>query len=156
MTRSFSTEGEVGKIFCGPGSRSASAWESIGWASYAWAPSERAMKGRNDQSFSVAGSVPSPTPNQLSISGPLANVSLWYDFLHHGQGLPRVVKSNNANDGREAGNGRHCIASGFYTFARRQTRRHGLSRISAAVTTSKSRGQASHSSAKAQPWQAGL
>lgn len=60
------------------------------------------MKGRNDQSFSAAGSVPSPTPNQLSISGPLGHVSLWCDSLH-GQGLPRVVESYNANDGRKAG-----------------------------------------------------
>ena len=37
------------------------------------------MKGRNDHSFSAAGSVPFPTPNQLSISGPLAKVSVWCD-----------------------------------------------------------------------------
>lgn len=38
--------------------------------SYRCAPSERAMNGSNDQSFSVAGSVPS-SPMQCSISGPL-------------------------------------------------------------------------------------
>ena len=43
------------------------------WSSYAWAPSERAMKGRYDQSLAVAGSSPSSTPNQLSISGPLTS-----------------------------------------------------------------------------------
>lgn len=69
------------------------------------------MKGRNDQSFSAAGSVPSLTPNQLSISGPLANISLWYHSLH-GEGLPRVVESYDANDGREVGDGRHCTALG--------------------------------------------
>lgn len=87
------------------------------------------MKGRNDQSFSAAGSVPCPTPNQLSISGPLATVSLRYDSLH-GQGLPRVVESYDTNDGRKAGDGRHCIASGVYTYARRQTCRRGSFRIS--------------------------
>ena len=82
-TRSFPTEGEVGKIFGGSGPCSASVREPVWWASYAWAPSERAMKERNDQSFSAAGSGPLPMPNQLSISGPLANVSLyWYDSLH--------------------------------------------------------------------------
>lgn len=91
------------------------------------------MKGRNDQSFSAAGSVPCPTPNQLSISGPLANVSLWYDSLH-GQGLPRVMESYDTNDGREAGDGRHCIALGVYTFARRQNRRNGFSKISVSDT----------------------
>jgi len=40
--------------------------------SYAWAPSDRAMKGRKDQSLSTAGSVSFLTPNQLSISGPLS------------------------------------------------------------------------------------
>lgn len=47
---------------------------------YAWAPSDKAMKGRKDQSLSMAGSVPSSTPNQLSISGPLRPISsvlLW-------------------------------------------------------------------------------
>lgn len=43
--------------------------------SYAWAPSERAMKGRKDQSLSIAGSAPFSTPNQLSISGPLGHFS---------------------------------------------------------------------------------
>ena len=38
--------------------------------SYRCAPSERAMNGSSDQSFSVAGSVPS-SPMQCSISGPL-------------------------------------------------------------------------------------
>lgn len=38
--------------------------------SYRCAPSERAMNGSNDQSFSVAGFVPS-SPIQCSISGPL-------------------------------------------------------------------------------------
>lgn len=42
---------------------------------YAWAPSDKAMKGRKDQSLSIAGSMPSSTPNQLSISGPLRLVS---------------------------------------------------------------------------------
>ena len=37
------------------------------------------MNGRNDQSFSTAGSVPSSTPNHLSISGPLDNVSYCID-----------------------------------------------------------------------------
>ena len=87
------------------------------------------MNGRNDQSFSAAGSMPSSTPNQLSISGPLVKVSLWYEPLHR-QGLPRVVKSYDANNGRKTGDGRHCVAFGIYTFARRQTRRHGFSRIS--------------------------
>ena len=104
---------------------SASVLGPVGWAWYAWAPSERAMNGRNDQSFSDAGSVLSPTPNQLSISGPLADVSLGCDPLH-GQGLPRVVESYNADDGRKADHGRHCVAFGIYTFARRQTCRHGF------------------------------
>lgn len=42
---------------------------------YAWAPSDKAMKGRKDQSLSMAGSMPSSTPNQLSISGPLRPMS---------------------------------------------------------------------------------
>ena len=42
---------------------------------YVWAPSERAMKGRKDQSFSTAGSLSFSTPNQLSISGPLIAIS---------------------------------------------------------------------------------
>ena len=42
---------------------------------YAWAPSDKAMKGRKDQSLSMAGSMPSSTPNQLSISGPLRDAS---------------------------------------------------------------------------------
>ena len=41
---------------------------------YAWAPSESAMKGSKDQSFSVAGSAPSLTPSHVSISGPLTDV----------------------------------------------------------------------------------
>lgn len=69
------------------------------------------MKGKNDQSLSAAGSMPCPTPNQLSISGPLPNVSPRYDSVY-GQGLPRVVESYDANDGCKAGDGRHCIASG--------------------------------------------
>ena len=81
-THSSSTEGEVGEILGGSSSCSAFVREPFGCAPYAWAPSERAMKGRNDQSFSAAGSAPSPTPNQLSISGPLAAVSLWCDSLH--------------------------------------------------------------------------
>ena len=80
-TRSFLAEGEVGKVFSGSGSCLASVCGPLGWASYACAPSERAMKGRNDHSFSAAGSVPSRTPNQLSISGPLAYVSVGYDSI---------------------------------------------------------------------------
>ena len=38
---------------------------------YACAPSESAINGRKDQSLSAAGSLSSPAPNQLSISGPL-------------------------------------------------------------------------------------
>lgn len=125
--RSLATEGEVGKIFGGSGLRSASVWEPGGWASYAWAPSERAMKGRNDQSFSAAGSAPCPTPNQLSISGPLATVSFWYVSLQ-GQGLPRVVEAYDANDGRKARDGRHCIALEVYTYARRRFCRWSSSR----------------------------
>lgn len=34
------------------------------------------MNGRKDHSLSAAGSVPSSTPNQLSISGPLGTVSI--------------------------------------------------------------------------------
>lgn len=76
---SFLAEGEVGEVFSRSGSCSVSIWEPVEWASYACAPSDRAIKGRNDHSFSAAGSVPSPTPNQLSISGPLAKVSVWCD-----------------------------------------------------------------------------
>lgn len=42
-----------------------------GTAPYAWAPSDKAIKGRNDQSLSAAGSAPSSVPNHVSISGPL-------------------------------------------------------------------------------------
>lgn len=46
--------------------------------SYKCAPSDRAMKGSKDQSFSTAGSVPS-SAMQCSISGPLqAHVSVSY------------------------------------------------------------------------------
>ena len=41
---------------------------------YAWAPSDRAINGRNDQSLSAAGSSPSSVPNHLSISGPLKDL----------------------------------------------------------------------------------
>ena len=70
-------ECKVGEVFGRSMERLASAWEhwGRGLESYAWAPSERAMKGRKDQSLSAAGSVPSSTPNQLSISGPLTIVS---------------------------------------------------------------------------------
>ena len=46
-----------------------------------------------------------------------------------------MVESYNANDGCKAGDGRHCIASGVQTFARRQTRRHGFLGLSGAVIT---------------------
>ena len=51
---------------------------------YVCAPSERAMKGRKAQSLSAAGSVPSGTPSQVSISGPLVAESayaLFYEVL---------------------------------------------------------------------------
>lgn len=40
--------------------------------SYECAPSDRARKGRRDQSLSFAGSVPSSTPIHVSTSGPLS------------------------------------------------------------------------------------
>ena len=53
---------------------------------YVWAPSERAMKGRKDQSFSRAGSLPYPTPNQLSISGPLPKRELCLALRYYSMG----------------------------------------------------------------------
>ena len=62
------------------------------------------MKGRNDQSLSAAGSSPSSTPNQLSISGPLPVFS---DEIDNCLGyLPGMMEIHHANDGREAV-GRH-------------------------------------------------
>lgn len=52
-----------------------SYYDEGGGRSYACAPSDKAMKGSKDQSFSVAGSVPS-SPMQSSISGPLDNTPL--------------------------------------------------------------------------------
>lgn len=86
---------------------------------YAWAPSDKAMNGRKDQSFSTAGSDPSSTPNQLSISGPLVHVSL-YERSPWAVHLPRVMKAHHADDGREAAVLCHCGASKQYTQARRQ------------------------------------
>lgn len=64
------------------------------------------MKGRKDQSLSAAGSVPSPVPNQLSISGPLSSgqtVLFWaLAQLLLGGVLPRVVETHDADNGRKA------------------------------------------------------
>ena len=91
------------------------------------------MKGRNDHSFSAVGSVPSATPNQFSISGPLTKVSLGCDSLH-GQVLPRVVKSYDADNGRKAGGWRHCIALRIYTLPGGRLIARLVSRLSAAET----------------------
>lgn len=63
-----------------------------------------------------------------------------------------MVESYDANDGRKAGDGRHCVALEIYTFARRQTRRHGINMISDKLINGESYGQFMYSSAKAQPW----
>ncbi len=69
-----------------------------------WAPSESAMKGRRDQSFSVAGSVPSAAPNQASISGPLAGEKTLLDsrarIISQGVGVGAlgVVESNHCHE----------------------------------------------------------
>ena len=94
------------------------------------------MKGRNDHSFSAVGSVPSATPNQFSISGPLKKVSRWCDSLY-GQVLPRVVKSYNANNGRKAGGWRHCVALRIYTLPGGRLVATAWSRISVAETSVK-------------------
>lgn len=66
------------------------------------------MKGRNDQSLSTAGSVPSSTPNQLSISGPLRElVFALQDESHH---LPGMMKADNADHRLKATCGRHIAA----------------------------------------------
>jgi hypothetical protein len=53
---------------------------------YEWAPSASAIKGKRDQSFSVAGSVPSSTPIHVSTSGPLFDSGVsklcWAASLH--------------------------------------------------------------------------
>jgi len=72
-------QGEVREVFRGSGADMSILLLQCrrpGVLSYACAPSDKAMKGRRDQSFSVAGSLPSLTPNQLSISGPLQEISI--------------------------------------------------------------------------------
>lgn len=67
-------QGEVREVFRGSGADVSILWfqcRRLGVLSYACAPSDKAIKGRRDQSFSLARSLPSLTPNQLSISGPL-------------------------------------------------------------------------------------
>lgn len=62
---------------------------------YAWAPSDKAMNGRNDQSLSAAGSAPSSVPNHRSISGPLEDLQpsgchlQREGFTWHGESRPR-------------------------------------------------------------------
>lgn len=77
----MSAEREIREVFCRSAVCSAQASNvdivSRELGHYAWAPSDKAMNGRNDQSFSTAGSDPSSTPNQLSISGPLFHVNLY-------------------------------------------------------------------------------
>ena len=105
------------------------------------------MKGRNDHSFSVVGSVPSATPNQFSISGPLKKVSRWCDSLQ-GQVLPRVVKSYDADNRRTAGGWRHCVALRIYTLPGGRLVARVWSRIPAAETNVKTCGRLGHSTAK--------
>ena len=68
-----------------------------GTAPYAWAPSDKAIKGRNDQSLSAAGSAPSSVPNHVSISGPLEDLqpsaTLCGEgrFTWHGGSRPRKL-----------------------------------------------------------------
>ena len=63
------------------------------------------MKGRNDQSLSAAGSLPSSTPNQLSISGPLLEIS---DRINRCWGCsPCMMEVHHAHEGREAAFGGH-------------------------------------------------
>lgn len=67
-----------------------------GTAPYAWAPSDKAMKGRNDQSLSAAGSAPSSVPNHVSISGPLKD--LQSSATHCGkEDLPGMVKADHTH-----------------------------------------------------------
>jgi len=68
------------------------------------------MKGRKDQSLSAAGSVPSSTPNQLSISGPLPNFSS--RLYLNSEIIPGVVKAHDADNGRKAALDHHCSALG--------------------------------------------
>lgn len=69
------TESEVREVFGGSEPLSAGG-DGGALKLYAWAPSDNAMKGRKDQSLSMAGSMSWSTPNQLSISGPLRLVSV--------------------------------------------------------------------------------
>ena len=71
------------------------------------------MKGRNDQSLSAAGSFPSSTPNQLSISGPLLVIS---GRINHCRGYsPCMMEVHHAYEGHEAAFGRHSGALMYMT-----------------------------------------
>lgn len=77
---------------------------------YVWAPSDRAMNGRNDQSLSVAGSTPSSTPNQLSISGPLGVYQPWNLLLLETIHSPSMVKTNDADHRHKMAFSWHVVA----------------------------------------------
>ena len=101
------SQGEVGVVFgrtttCQPN------WEQhrgtvkdVAGATYACAPSLRAMNGRFDQSFSTAGSAsPSSTPNHRSTSGPLhRQLALRFACpLRRAPLLPCMVEVDDANE----------------------------------------------------------
>ena len=53
--------------------------------------------------------------------------------LQHGQGLPCVVESYDANYGRGVSDGRHSTASRIYACARRQIRCYSVLKVSVAL-----------------------